>query len=84
MRRITFTATLPDIISAISLPGSDDIGARIKLDVSPHDLPAVVELKAYGVARQLRITVEVDDQPIAPPEPPPDEEDQEDYSSLLQ
>lgn len=61
MRKITFEAALPDIVSAISLPGNDDIAARIKLDVPPAGLPGVVELKAYGAGRTFRVTIEIDD-----------------------
>lgn len=78
MRKITFLASLPDIVSAISLPGNDDIAARVKLDIAPHDLPAVVELKAYGAGKILHVTVEVEDGPPEPQEAPGD-----DFSTLM-
>lgn len=64
MRVIQFYAALPPIISAISLPGEEDIAARIKLDVPPSGLAAVVQLKAYGAGKLLKVTIEVDDAPV--------------------
>lgn len=83
MRKITFLASLPDIVSAISLPGNDDIAARVKLDIAPSDLPAVVELKAYGAGKLLHVTVEVDENPqIGPPEL--QEGPGDDFSTLME
>jgi hypothetical protein len=78
LRTITFLATLPDIVSAISLPGSDDIAARIKLDVPPSGLPGVVALKTYGAGKVLRVTVEVEEPGLG--KPPPEEGE---YTAIL-
>ena len=41
MDKITFTASLPPIQSAISVSGQGD-GARIKLDIPQSELPAIM------------------------------------------
>lgn len=58
-KRITFTASLPPIQSAISLDGYGD-GARIKLDIPRTDAEAVLLLQHYGAGRDLRVTIEFD------------------------
>ena len=42
--KIKFYASLPDILSAISLDGSGD-GARVKLDIPRSDIEAVLKLQ---------------------------------------
>lgn len=60
--KIHFYATLPDIQSAISLPGYPDSGARIKLDLPATDVGAAVLLQQRGAGKLLRVTVEVVDE----------------------
>ena len=55
--RLTFTASLPPIQSAISLDGMGD-GARIKLDVPATDVGTVLLLQAYYAGKAFRVTVE--------------------------
>ena len=43
MSKIEFTATLPDILSAINIAGVDG-NSRIKLDIPASDVEAVVKL----------------------------------------
>lgn len=57
--KITFVASLPDILSAISLSGVSDSGARIKLDVPASDVGAVVLLQQKGAGKLLKVTIEV-------------------------
>jgi hypothetical protein len=57
--KITFAASLPDILSAISLSGVSDSGARIKLDVPASDVGAVVLLQQKGAGKLLKVTIEV-------------------------
>ena len=56
---IKFLATLPDILSAVSLSGVKDSGARIKLDVPASEVGAVVLLQQTGAGRLLKISIEV-------------------------
>lgn len=72
MHTIKFTATLPDLDSAINLPGSHARAARIKLDIPMSDLLAVLELKTYGTEHILHVTIEVDDTPLITDAPPPE------------
>lgn len=57
--KINFLATLPDILSAVSLSGFKDSGARIKLDIPASDVGAVVLLQQKGAGRLLKVTIEV-------------------------
>jgi hypothetical protein len=57
---IEFVAWLPDVLSAIELPGDPTSGARIKLDVPASDLPAVMLLKLHGAGRIMHITVRIE------------------------
>jgi hypothetical protein len=57
--KITFAASLPDILSAISLSGVQDSGARIKLDIPASDVGAVVLLQQKGAGKLLKVTIEV-------------------------
>lgn len=59
MTKITFVAYLPDILSAVSLSGVADSGARIKLDVPASDVGAVVLLQQKGAGKLLKVTIEV-------------------------
>ena len=43
MEKITFIASLPDILSAINIAGQDG-NSRIKLDIPASDIEAVVRL----------------------------------------
>jgi len=43
MEKIKFIASLPDILSAISIAGQDG-NSRIKLDIPASDISAVVQL----------------------------------------
>jgi len=43
MEKIVFTASLPDILSAINIAGQDG-NSRIKLDIPASDIEAVVRL----------------------------------------
>jgi len=43
MEKIEFTASLPDILSAINIAGQDG-NSRIKLDIPASDVEAVVKL----------------------------------------
>jgi len=43
MEKIQFTASLPDILSAINIAGQDG-NSRIKLDIPASDIEAVVRL----------------------------------------
>ena len=56
MGEIEFTASLPDIQSAISIGGD---GARIKLDVPESELMAVLKLTALR-GQVFRVSVEVE------------------------
>lgn len=73
MRTIKFVATLPDLDSAINLPGSHARAARIKLDIPMSDLLAVMELKTYGTEHVLRVTVEIEEEAVVTLAPPPGE-----------
>jgi len=57
--KISFCATLPDILSAVSLSGFKDSGARIKLDIPASDVGAVVLLQQKGAGRLLKVTIEI-------------------------
>lgn len=57
--KINFLATLPDILSAVSLSGFKDSGARIKLDIPASDVGAVVLLQQKGAGHLLKVTIEV-------------------------
>ncbi len=43
MKKITFTASLPDILSAINIAGVDG-NSRIKLDIPASEIEAVMKL----------------------------------------
>ena len=54
--KIQFTATLPDILSAINIAGVDG-NSRIKLDIPASDVEAVVKLiKLKGQC--FKVTIE--------------------------
>lgn len=55
-QKIIFTASLPQIMSAISINGAGD-GARIKLDIPASDMLQVVQLQTM-VGKAFRVTVE--------------------------
>ena len=54
METITFSASFPEIQSAISIGGA---GGRIKLDVPETEMAALVKLAAYGRGKELVVTV---------------------------
>jgi hypothetical protein len=58
MDKISFTASLPPIQSAINLDGQGD-GARIKLDVPRSDIAAVLRLQQCA-GQSFRVTIEVE------------------------
>jgi len=57
--KITFTASLPPIQSAINLDGQGD-GARIKLDVPRSDVEAILKLQGLS-NKTFKVTIECDD-----------------------
>jgi len=56
MEKITFIASLPDILSAINIAGVDG-NRRIKLDIPASDIEAVVKLTGMR-GQVMRITIE--------------------------
>jgi len=54
--KITFTASLPPIQSAINLDGQGD-GARIKLDVPRSDVEAVLKLQGLS-GKTFKVSIE--------------------------
>ena len=56
MEKITFTASLPPIQSAINLDGQGD-GARIKLDIPRSDIEAVLRLQGLS-GQSFKVTIE--------------------------
>lgn len=54
MEEIKFSASLPEIQSAISIGGA---GGRVKIDVPESEIAALVQLAAYGRAKELVVTV---------------------------
>ena len=57
VKSITFLASLPPIMSAITFDGSGD-GARIKLDIPSTDSGAILLLHHHGIRKLLRVTIE--------------------------
>ena len=55
-QKIIFTASLPDILSAINIAGVDG-NIRIKLDIPASDMLQVVQLQAM-VGKAFKVTVE--------------------------
>jgi len=56
MEKIIFTASLPDILSAINIAGVDG-NSRIKLDIPASEIEAVVKLT--GMRGQVfKVTIE--------------------------
>ena len=55
-KKITFTASLPPIQSAISVSGQGD-GARIKLDIPQSELAAIISLQLLA-GRVFKVTIE--------------------------
>jgi len=56
MEKITFTASLPPIQSAVSVHGQGD-GARIKLDVPGTDVAQAIKLLLLA-GKAFKVTVE--------------------------
>jgi len=58
MEKIVFTASLPDILSAINIAGQDG-NSRIKLDIPASDVAAVVQLIEMK-GQSFKVTIEED------------------------
>ena len=58
LKKIEFIASLPPILSAISLDGLGD-GCRIKLDVSRQYIQAILKLQELA-GTSFRVTIEGD------------------------
>jgi hypothetical protein len=58
MEEVTFSASFPEIQSAISIGGG---GGRIKLDIPETEIAALVKLAAYGRGKNLAVTVRIED-----------------------
>ena len=56
MEKIVFTASLPDILSAINIAGQDG-NSRIKLDIPASDVTAVVQLIEMR-GQSFKVTIE--------------------------
>jgi len=56
MEKIIFTASLPDILSAINIAGQDG-NSRIKLDIPASDVVAVVQLIEMK-GQSFKVTIE--------------------------
>jgi len=56
MEKITFIASLPDILSAINIAGQDG-NSRIKLDIPASDVEAVIKLIAMK-GQAFKVTIE--------------------------
>jgi len=56
MEKIVFTASLPDILSAINIAGQDG-NSRIKLDIPASDIEAVVRLIELK-GQSFKVTIE--------------------------
>ena len=56
MEKIVFTASLPDILSAINIAGQDG-NSRIKLDIPASDVAAVVQLIEMK-GQSFKVTIE--------------------------
>ena len=56
MEKIVFTASLPDILSAINIAGQDG-NSRIKLDRPASDVAAVVQLIMMK-GQSFKVTIE--------------------------
>ena len=56
MEKIVFTASLPDILSAINIAGQDG-NSRIKLDIPASDVAAVVQLIMMK-GQSFKVTIE--------------------------
>jgi len=56
MEKIVFTASLPDILSAINIAGQDG-NSRIKLDIPASDVAAVVQMIMMK-GQSFKVTIE--------------------------
>lgn len=56
MEKIIFTASLPDVLSAINIAGVDG-NSRIKLDIPASDVEAVMKLIEMR-GQVMRVTIE--------------------------
>lgn len=55
--KIEFTASFPDILSAINVAGQDS-NSRIKLDIPASDIGAVIQLISMKKGKVFKVTVE--------------------------
>lgn len=62
--KIQFYATLPDISTAITLPGAPDSGALVKLELPASEVGGAVLLQQRGAGRLLKVTIVVMDSEI--------------------
>jgi len=56
MEKIVFTASLPDILSAINIAGQDG-NSRIKLDIPASDIGAIIQLIEMK-GQSFKVTIE--------------------------
>ena len=56
---IEFVAALPDIKSAISLPGAAGEPARLQLEIPAQDVDKLVKLWEVGAGRSLNVIIAV-------------------------
>ena len=56
MEKIIFTASLPDILSAINIAGQDG-NSRIKLDIPASDIGAIIQLIEMK-GQSFKVTIE--------------------------
>lgn len=61
---ITFLCELQDSENAISLSGSHDKGARIRLDLPASEVGAAILLQQKGAGKLLKVTIEVQHGPL--------------------
>ena len=57
MEKITFVASLPDILSAYNISGQDG-NSRIKLDIPASDIGAVMRMIVELKGKSFRVTIE--------------------------
>jgi len=57
--KIQFSASLPDILSAVNVSGVDG-NSRIKLDIPASELAAVVNLTRL-IGKSFKVTIEQED-----------------------
>lgn len=73
--KIKFWASLPDIATAVTLPGAPDSGAMVKLELPASEVGGAVLLQQRGAGRLLKVTIEVMDTEIQVDELVPEDYD---------